>query len=174
MHSLEARIRKQQGILTCSGVGVILFGMWSIARFVLTWFMNPAYLSDVLNAVDMDTIPITLEQYKIITFVIIMFFLIVDLCVRLYVGLAAINEGKGLYRAHITYIIVAIMLAAINYSADVYHMISAFNAEIEFKYLLDDVVDMTVHIATVEIFISAIRVRMLEKSRLSGESGRVS
>ena len=72
----ERKMRRYQNLLTVSGLGVIIFGLWSVLKTILLLFMKEGILSEIPDD----------------TFVRVMFFLIlggillVDVLIRLYVG----------------------------------------------------------------------------------------
>ncbi len=168
MHSLEARIRKQQSNLICSGLGMILFGAWSIVRFILMVFFKDGFIYDALNSIEaVQNIPRDLMFNIIIA--IVLFFLFIDFFIRIYVGRVAIGVGRGRYRKHIAYIIIAIIYAAVILSSDINALIGHINTGGEMREYVEILIDMTVNIATVEIIIAAIRLRILEKKNSQQE-----
>ena len=56
----ERKMRRYQNLLTVSGLGVIIFGLWSVLKTILLLFMKEGILSEIPDD----------------TFVRVMFFLI--------------------------------------------------------------------------------------------------
>lgn len=160
MNSTEAKIRKQQSILICSGIAVILFGVWSIARIVLLRFIDKTHYVSYFG---LDTIPdipdISDAQFANLFMIFLVILLFIDLIIRTYIGLSAIREGQGKYKKHVTYIVVAAICALISISSDIPNAILYFKGESTLELCLSAVIDISIHIATIEIVISAIRLR---------------
>lgn len=159
MQSLEAKIRKQQSVLICSGLGMILFGIWSIIRFLLMKYIDASWFEELLGTFD----ELPQADYQKIVVMIVLVILLLDLAIRLYVGLSAIREGSGFYRKHVTYIVIAFLYALFNIWADMSQMGTFFSEDIPFGIVTNVITDLTIQIATVEIIVSAIRVRYFEK-----------
>lgn len=160
MQSIEAKIRKQQNILMYSGIFMIIFGIWSIIRIILMRYMDENQFLDLFSSID----DLSVEQIETICFMLLLAFLILDLCARLYVGLSALKEGRGLYKKHVTYIIVAFIYAVVFISYDI---IFIFEEKFVVDDVIDAVLDITTNIATIKIVMASIRVRIYEKERIS-------
>lgn len=165
MKSVETKIRKYQSILICSGIGVILFGVWSIVRLVLMVYMDEAHLLNLIGASDMMTIrnDIDVETIKKVAISFSFAFLTFDLIARIYIGMSAIKEGRGQYKKRITYIVIAVICALISVSADVNEVVAFFRGKEEFESFLSAAIDISIHVASIEIIVAAIKVRALNK-----------
>ena len=89
--------------------------------------------------------------------------LLFDLLIRLYIGTSAIREGFGKYKKRITYIIFAIIIFTVSVGADIVSLIPVFNGDIDLEFVFGILIDISLHIATFEIIVAAIRVRKLTK-----------
>lgn len=94
MGSIDAKIRKQRSILLSSGLGVILFGIWSIVKFILMRYMDISQFERLIGTIE-ELPPKTYETFM---FIFILVFLIFDLGARLYIGKSAISEGRRIYK----------------------------------------------------------------------------
>lgn len=161
MNSPEAKIRKQQSILISSGTAVILFGVWSIVRIVLLRFIDTTHY---ISYFELDNIPdildISAAQYANIFMVFLVILLFIDLIIRTYIGFSAIKEGQGKYKKHITYIVVAGICAFMSICSDISSVISFIKGDVTFEWFLSVIIDISIHIATIEIVISAIKLRI--------------
>ena len=163
MPSLEARIRKQQSILICSGIGVILFGVWSIIRFILMQFMNRNDLFGLFEEYIIEDI--SPAEFEAIVFGVTIFLLIIDLLLRSYYGLSAIADGYGKYRGRGIYICVAAILALIFIGFDIVTIVESIRSGLDFDDIINVLIDITVNVATCEIVVAAIRLRLLLKQQ---------
>lgn len=156
---MEAKIRKQQSILMCSGLAMILFGIWSIVRVVLMRFIEPvhfaSYFAELTEPVD--------TAYLNLILVIALILLFIDLSIRSYVGISAIKDGTGRGNSKITYIIVAILCLVVAVGSDVASIIALINDQFDFEIFLATVVDISIHIATLEVIVAAIKIRKLTR-----------
>lgn len=159
MHTIEAQIRKQQNILICSGIGMILFGIWSIIRLVLMRYINESQFISFFRTVE----GIPESTYEQLVFIIVLVLLSIDLIVRFYIGRSAINESRGIYKKHVTYIVIAALYAFSNILGDLSQIPAFVSKSITLYEFMDDIIDITINIATIEIVIAAIKVRKLEK-----------
>ena len=166
MNSIDAKIRKQQSKLICSGLAVILFGVWSIVRTFLLRFIDTEHFIDFFDEYDMilDRFPLSF------LFTIVVILMIIDLLFRIYIGASAINEGMGRAEKKIAYIIVAVIYMILSVSSDITSIGSYFSGESDMEVLLAAVIDMSIHLATLEIIISAIVNRRLKKKSLQYNS----
>lgn len=159
MQSIEARIRKQQAILIYSGMGIIIFGVWSIVRLLLLRYLDAQHFVDMLvpeNAIEYS-------DYEWLVLVIVVLMLLIDLMVRTYIGVSAIMEGYGRYRKRCVYIVVAAICAIVSISVDIIEIKSFFTGDTNFEMFLSAIVDITIHIATIEVVVAAIKLRMINK-----------
>lgn len=156
---MEAKIRKNQSHLICSGAAVIAFGLWSIIRISLMRFMDPVSLEEFWKIPD----ELSREKYYFLVFTILLVLLVIDLLLRLYIGLSAIREGKG-KRKRIVYVIVAFLYGLVSVVSDPEYFIETAGSEITLTGVAMTVVDLTSCIALFEITVSSIRLRRLLKS----------
>lgn len=161
METKEASIRKQQNILVCSGVAMILFGLWSILRLTLMRFVDPEHFVNFFSTPDMPSTPEFMNFILVVALVLLLF----DLILRVYIGSSAIKDGLGMLRTKITYIIVAIICLVFAIVSDVTSIISLFYNDFSFEFFLASIIDMSIHIATLEIVIAAIKIRKLTKEK---------
>lgn len=159
MNSLEAELRKQQSTLICSGIAIILFGVWSIIRIILMFYFDADHL---YNLFDIDY-SFYGESVKKLVVIMVLILLFLDLIARTYIGLAAIKEGSGELSKRITYIVVAVVCMAIAVTTDVTSIVSFFIEDKDYDALISAIVDISIHIATVELVVAAIKARIISK-----------
>ena len=161
MRSREARIRKQQSILMCSGLAVILFGVWSIIRIVLLRFADKNHFIHLLDPTGI------VQEHNLLNVVLvgILIILSIDLIIRTYIGISAMQEGLGKMKKRITYIVVAAICLAIALYTDITSTALPMNDDFSFEFFLSTVIDISAHIATFEIIVASIKLRKLMKEQ---------
>ena len=111
-------LRKYESILVISGLGVIAFGLWSIIRAGIFYFLYPLELTDYLDQTDIDEIMLTgreqsvdfiTDHMDVVITIFIFIGLSIDLLLRVYVGLSARSYGRGRRRRGLYIVIVWIM-----------------------------------------------------------------
>ena len=158
---LQIRLRKNQSTLVAVGWGVIVFGIWSVIKGVLVTAFNTETLAEVSE----QGTPAVLMFWAILAV-----FLAIDLWLRLYVGLSAINEGKG-KKKRWGYIILALFMALFGFALLVVTVVLIGRNEEEsmMRAIVSIVVDLTSGITFVEMAVSAIKVKRLERMLARGE-----
>lgn len=86
------RERQYRQTLRYSGQAFIIFGIWSVVKLMLQIYLNP------IDWAGMALEDIPAHTLQTITYLIVIFFMAMDILVRLYVGLSAITEAKGKQR----------------------------------------------------------------------------
>ena len=153
----ERKMRRYQNLLTVSGLGVIIFGLWSVLKTILLLFMKEGILSEIPDD----------------TFVRVMFFLIlggillVDVLIRLYVGLSARAEGFGKKKGY-GYVVIAILMALASLTSLVLIFFDS-NEQSIWELIVSVIVEATSLVVTIELLIAAFTVKKLKK-----ETGEVS
>lgn len=160
MSSPEAKMRKQQSILMCSGLAVILFGAWEIVRTMLMRYMDATHFMDYLDVVGITSDVLSFNAIMIIIVIV----MILNLLMRSYIGVNAIKEGQGLKTKGIAYILLALIELVAATMADIHDLNTYINVNFQPEYILTTIIDISIHIATLEIIISAIKLRTIRKT----------
>lgn len=153
----ERKMRRYQNLLTVSGLGVIIFGLWSVLKTILLLFMKEGILSEIPDD----------------TFVRVMFFLIlggillIDVLIRLYVGLSARAEGFGKKKGY-GYVVIAILMALASLTSLVLIFFDS-NEQSIWELIVSVIVEATSLVVTIELLVAAFTVKKLKK-----ETGEVS
>lgn len=156
---MDAKVRRHKSILICSGVAVIAFGLWSIARVALMEFFDPVSLEEFFGT--QNDIP--RETYDLIMFFFFLAVLVFDLLIRLYIGLSAVSEGKG-KKKRIIYVIAALLYGLMSVKSDFHYIIGAADNAVTLTGAAMTIVDLTSCIAMFEITVSSISLRKLLKN----------
>ncbi len=165
----QTQIRRNQELLYYSGQAWIILGIWSSIKLVVFAYLNP---SSLLGD-DIDYEEISEWLAKAIMFTILVTICALDMLVRLYIGLSAMQEGRGKEK-RITYIIVNFIYLLVNaYSiidsrADAVESHDESYIELFYTTLM---IDLTSVFAQAAIVYAALKIRRLKKSHLSADKG---
>ena len=104
-----AKLYKHQTTLICSGLAVIAFGLWSIVRVSLLFYLQRSRILQLIMEGELELLTgQSTDTITAILFGVAIGFLILDLLFRLYIGLSAIREGNG-KRRRLAYVVLAIV-----------------------------------------------------------------
>ena len=149
--NLQIQLRKNQNTLIVVGLGVIAFGVWSVIKSVL------------LTTLTGDTLANITEQGTAVTvafWIMLGIVLAIDLRLRLYVGLAAINEGRGRKKRK-AYIVWAFLMAFMGALAVVIGLATIGSSEAIGTTVVTVIVETTSCVLLVEMALAALKVKKL-------------
>lgn len=172
----KMRLRKDENTLTVVGSGVILFGVWTVVKMVLQEINRfPEFMAELgadelgfeeTGLADLGLDPNLLAMAVAFTVVIIVY--LMDLGLRVFVGLSARAEGRGRPQGRL-YLILAGLLLVLSGLSFVSYVITYFSHS---EYVVDAdaaiLVELTSFITLLQMIISAVRVRRarrMEKER---------
>ena len=162
--------RKYQDHLAVSGGGVLIFGIWSLIKGIIYIFnaRNDEVLMDTFSGLDPQAVDILLAFFAVVTVIS----LLIDIGLRLIVGLNAIGEGHGRKKG-IGYIVVAVIftvLTAVSFAIYAYAVFRGDSDSGILEIAITVLVDITSLSAFLDVIISAIRLRKINRLTESGES----
>lgn len=162
---MSAEIRRHQTTLICSGVAVIAFGLWSIVRSFLWLFFDNALIQNMIDEEARSGILAEISADKILTafYIAIAVLVFLDLCLRIYVGLSAVSEGRGKHR-RITYVILSCLFLAVSLYSDLSLLISYMPDALTLETVASFIVEFSSLIAFVEIIRASLRIRKYNRS----------
>ena len=155
----DVQLQKHRFSLICSGNALVTFAVWTIIRSIIQLYFYLQASPDVKNFTVWVVILIALVLGG------------VDLVLKLYVGLSARAEGYG-KRKKSGYLILGILLAVVTVIWLIIQLPLAsyyYRSDGLLHMLISLAVEATVLFAEVDLVVSALRVRRLEKE----ETGRV-
>ena len=164
------KLRKYQDNLVIGGTAVIAFGLWSLIRLILFFVINKGMLRQFLE--DFSLLEDDMATVKIIT---VLIFMLVVVGLYIYVGLSARADGKEQgnkkrygYRILIVLLVLSNLLEGVGTAAD---SINTGDTEAWDTMLSSGLVDLTVFILLIHLFVSSIRVGKLKKALAAEDSG---
>ena len=147
----ERKMRRYQNLLTISGLGVIIFALWSVLKTILLFFLR----EDVRAALPDDA------ASRTILLVVIIGILVIDISIRLFVGLSARAEGFGKKKGY-AYIVFAVLAALASLASLVMIFFdSTYNSITEL--VVSVIVEATSLVVTIELLVAAFTVKKLKK-----------
>lgn len=147
----EIKMRRYQNLLTVSGLGVIIFGLWTVLKTILLLFLQEDMVDDLPDGL----------FYRVLFFTLIGGVLLIDFLIRLFVGLSARAEGFGKKKGY-GYIVVAILIAIASLASLVLIFFDIADRSI-LELIVSFIVEATSMIATVELLVAAFTVKKLKK-----------
>ncbi len=175
--TIERELRRNRSTLTLVGLGVIAFGAWSVVKTVLILTLR---VGDPLGegALPENVPP---ELARAVFYGVIAFFLVIDLALRLYVGLSARREG--LYgKKGSAYIVLACLLAALSLYSCVYTASTIWSSDGQedtqtsepYHFdpregegiddsIVSTLVEITATVTLFELIVAGVRVKRLSK-----------
>ena len=155
---METELRRRRTNLLTLGAGVIAFGVWSMLKTYLYMIVDP--------------IPMTFdvpEQFQqtalVMAYAMVTAFLLIDLALRLYIGLSARAEGLGSKKGK-AYIIVTALMLVVNIAAWIVYLFMydyRDGYEALMDYVVSLVVDFTSIVILAQLIYNAILVRRLSR-----------
>ena len=147
----EIKMRRYQNLLTVSGLGVIICGLWSVLKTILALFMKEGLLGELPD----ETV------IRVVLFAIIGGIFLIVVLLRLYVGLSARAEGFGKKKGY-GYIVLAILMALASLASLVMIFFDANITSIT-ELVVSIIFEATSLIATIELLVAAFTVKKLRK-----------
>jgi len=168
---LKTELRRREHTLSIIGLGVILFGLWSIIRVSMEFMLNPALMQgmvrDFMEGLDPSVRKeVTVHTAKILMYTMVLVFLLIEMGFRLYIGRSAMVVGRGknkrgFYLVAASFLCMLYIVSFILYAATFFiPSRSGISLSDRFVYI---VIDATSVITLADMVISGIQVRILRK-----------
>lgn len=178
----EIKLRKYEHALVISGVGVIAFGIWSVIKAAIYFILIPMdqLIKDDLRegVAELEVQGVTDREVGYLLAAAILFTLLVDFTLRLYIGRSAFIDGRRLKKKRFAYVIMAMFLAAGLVSNLVTRCVDLGSSEASTwdsamaSANVSVIVDITSLLALIEMIVAATMVRRLRRRLgISGKGG---
>lgn len=155
---MQRELRKYENSLSVSGLVVILFGLWSVLKLGLRLVFSTLGL---MNTAEDTIVDPEIQKGFLYLAIAILAVLILELGLRLYIGLTARAESRGKKKT-VVYLIIAVLLAAYSVYSLV-ALIRSFAAVDFFESLVSVLVELSGLFALAELIFSAIKVKQIRK-----------
>lgn len=159
---MERKLRKQQSLLVDAGTGVILFGVWGIAKVFLYLGLSPTFLEGlhiITQEMEMDE-----KTFSAILWFMFAIWLTIEMIVRLYVGLSAIAEGKGKKKGYCYLIVAAAMLGTtLSQGWEAFGPEALVKSNIDMSLILSFCMELASVYVILELLVAGIRVKRMKK-----------
>lgn len=110
-------LRKAQTILSITGMGIVFFGLWDSIKAILVLVLFQTELIDQMN-----TTAIPEPVYKAILYSISILAVLLAFLLRLYIGLSAAREARGIPQRKSAYIWLAGFLVLTAAFSSIYYL----------------------------------------------------
>lgn len=154
----QARIRRLQDTITIAGTAVIAFSVWSLAK---TWLFlslaGESALRWLLGLLGIGNDALTIAVYASLAAIVI-----IDLGVRIYVGLSARAEGHGKRKSPL-YLVIAVIIALLNISSLCAIALGAPSGVPPLSMMVSVIIEATAIAALALVVYGGIRLRQMRK-----------
>lgn len=157
---MEKKLRKQQNLLVDAGMGVILFGIWGVAKINMYMAMSSEFAEAWQSAIQISGVDGELFTRGLWIFISVI--LVIDLLSRLYIGFSAVADGKGKKKGY-GYIVLSALVLVSNLHSSWLTYSSGFQ-QINVNTVMGLLMEVASLYVMVEVTITAIRVRRLRKT----------
>ena len=103
------RLRKSQNNLAIAGMGVVLFGAWSIVKNMINLVRIQDEIGQVIMGMDMNLTAEQIDVVRIVIDVLYSLVIIIGVVLRFHVGLSAEREARGRRKSRF-YVVLAVFL----------------------------------------------------------------
>lgn len=147
---LDRYIRKYRSILGVSGLAVIVFGIWSIIKGVLSILTDKSLLK--VNG-----------EFSISLTITVIVIVLAELALRLFVGISAIKESRGKRKSAAYLVFVGILI--IFSIASLYMTIAASDGRDVVEMIVELLMEGTSLLCLIEVMVFSIKLRKKLKEK---------
>ena len=169
----QRKIRKSQITLVIVGTGIIVFGAWAALKvYLLVLFRKVELIEQLRGIIPDDAEPVEDKAFVYAILFAATVYVLIELGIRLFVGLSAIAEGRGVRsgKVYILFVFLLIISSLIIVSADTFEAVTS-TPTLEygsFSLSRSDaatslIVDLTSLIMNVQMLVSSFRVKKFKK-----------
>lgn len=162
----EIKFRRLGNVLSTSGFGVLMFGLWSIIRTLLQSFFGSNGISEAADeaAGTAAEVPDSLSGVVLVFIIVLAAFVAAEVGARIYVGISARSDSKGKKKS-IAYLIVAGILIAFSAVNLVFNIFTLnYQNSFVFDTIITLILDGSSLIVLIELFVTGIRFRKMRKN----------
>lgn len=150
----SVRFRRDSNTLVTLGTGIIIFGLWSIVKLAgYLIFDIPIYDESLTSEFDGEAMNIVMATFYIM--------LIMDVLVRLYVGLNAISEGRGNKNSgtYLAFNVMMILMSIVSVVSVIWVALTADSIDLFTDYYISLFMELSSLVISIEVYLAALTVR---------------
>ena len=164
----KMQLRRDENTLMVVGSGVIIFGVWSVLKVLL---LETTRLPEMMEEIRLQDLG--LEETGIgdlswvvaaLTMVFILIGLLLDLSIRVFVGLSARAEGKGKKQGRVYLVLSALLLvvSGLSFCSYIYAFSRGSDQVMDSDAAI--LVELTSFVTLLQMILSAVRVRRARRA----------
>jgi len=158
---MEKKIRRYRNNLITSGMAVVVFTVWDVVKLAAGCLTNSTYREYYQNTIHYDD-----KLLLYIEIIVIIFFIGIFAAIQAIMGFSAIRIGKGA-RQRNGYLVLCVIMILLTIGS--LYLSVTDQTGMSFDIVLAGcIMDFTLLLALIDLFVSSIMVRKLEK-KLSRE-----
>jgi hypothetical protein len=159
---MDKEIRRRQSILSITGQGVILFGLWGIVKLNLLFLLDKGYY---FHAMGMSGAESYANIALFALWCILMIFSIIGLLVRIYIGRAAIFEANYYHKK--SFYGLAVIMTILSTMSLITSIVTLSINEHILDFIASILVDLTSLYMMIELISSTRKLRILRGEKRS-------
>ena len=151
---MEKKLRRFQNTLEVTGLGIFVFGLWSVVKTVLYFLMDSSDMREFLSGIDPEGLFYTLPGMSILTII-----LLIDIAFRYYIFRSAKMEARGKKKKWL-YLLMTCVLVFSSASSIYSYAVGSYIYD-PVDAAVSCVVELTAIITSLEMIGSALMVKHL-------------
>lgn len=155
--ALRAQIRRYKRNLEISGKAMILFGLWSVIKFILIIFMSSEAMEDLLG----DVLELT-DGALMLLWAAMSFIMTLVIAFNYYLGMSAVRYARGEKKSRFFLVITTLDLVGTVCSLPLYFMAPEGSGNLD-TGIASFILDVTTSLILFDILYCIFRVKKLEK-----------
>ncbi len=156
---MDAKTRKTEINLITLGTGVIFFGLWTLVKSLVSFFLLDAELRENLS-----------DEMIFYTKIIFWSLIAVSFLLNFYVGLSARSLGKGKNKSSFFLVVAGIIVFFRSILVVIEILAAIFDHGDTINLLISAFIDITTIVFLVELMVNAIRLKKIRKAKPAKEA----
>ncbi len=166
----QIKLRKSQNTLIIVGAGMILFDIWSAVKALIVLLIGRAdTIASVRENMTDDSLQLSDGAILAVTIIIFMLAVLIELGIRVYIGLSAIAEARG-KRSGKLYLVLTVFFILFSFVTIAASIVALVTGAVKEGTSQEDVsmasivIEVTSLIMMIQMIISAVRVKKYNKA----------
>ncbi|WP_029321628.1 hypothetical protein [Butyrivibrio sp. AE3004] len=154
----KAQIRKYYNNLEINGLGVIVFGIWSVLKYLINMIMGQTNMEDIVAIINIGNSDTLVNVVLVIVFIVYTLVLLL----HVYIGACAVYYARR-KTENTRFLIWAIVLFIINLISVSNYLCSPESMEWDDTVIITLMVDFTFFYIIIDMLYSYIKIKKLSK-----------